>query len=87
MKRRIPFIVATVLATLFIFNNSLQTAEVSSLGSGRIVAFIISILSWFKVHVDANMLVVIVRKSAHVAEFTLQSILLANCFEMPYKKG
>ncbi len=86
MKRRLPFIVATVLATLFIFNNSLQTAEVSSAGSNIIVDFLQNILSWFKIYVNADALVVFVRKSAHIAEFTLQAILIANCFEMQYKR-
>lgn len=86
MKKRLPFIVATVLATLFIFNNSLQTAEVSSSGSGVIVKFLENIFSWFKIYIDADTITLFVRKSAHIAEFTLQSILLANCFEMQYKR-
>ena len=86
MKRRIPFIIATLLATMVIFNNSLQSAEVSSQSSGLIAAFIRTVLSWFGVRPSADNLIFLVRKGAHIAEFTLQGILLANCFEMQYKR-
>ncbi len=86
MRRRIPFIIATALATLFIFNNSLQSAEISSGESGVIVEFIEGILSGIGIDIQRGALVTFVRKSAHIAEFTLHGILLANCFEMQYKK-
>ncbi len=86
MKKRLPFIVAAVIATLFIFNNSLQSAAVSTESSGRIVAFVSYILGFFGVAPDRAWLVGFVRKSAHIAEFTLQAILLASCFEMQYKR-
>ena len=86
VKRRLPFIIATILATLFIFNNSLQSAAVSSESSGRLVAILQSILSWLGVAHSYDSMVVFVRKTAHVAEFTLHGILLANCFEMQYKR-
>ncbi len=86
MRKRLPFIVATIIATLFIFNNSLQSAAVSTESSGRIVSFFAYILGFFRVYPDKAWLVTFVRKGAHIAEFTLQAILLANCFEMQYKR-
>ena len=86
VRRRLPFIVATALATLFIFSNSLQSAEVSSGESGVIVDAIARILWGIGIDVQRDSLITFVRKSAHIAEFTLHGILLANCFEMQYKK-
>lgn len=86
MKKRLPFIVATILATLFIFNNSIQSAEVSSGESGVIVDFILNLLSKVGLWINRDALMTFVRKSAHIAEFMLQGILLANCFEMQYKR-
>ncbi len=86
MKRRLPFIIATILMTFFIFNNSLQAADVSSKASGVIVDFFNSILRIFNLRLDEAALVHFVRKTAHIAEFTLHGILLANCFDMQYKR-
>lgn len=86
MKRRVPFIIATLIATFFIFNNSLESAEVSSESSGRLVNILADILGLIRVYPHRELLVVFVRKTAHVAEFTLHGILLANCFEMQYKR-
>lgn len=86
MKRRLPFIIATILATMFIFNNSMKTAEVSSADSGVIVDALMSFFSRIGIYFGRDSLVNFIRKSAHVAEFTLQGILLANCFEMQYKR-
>ncbi len=86
MKRRIPFIIATIITTFFIFNNSLQSAEVSAESSGRLVNILADILGLVKVYPKRELLVLFVRKTAHIAEFTLHGILLANCFEMQYKR-
>ena len=86
MRKKLPFVVATILATLFIFNNSLQSAEVSAGESGVIVDFLARILSGLGIDAYKDALVIFVRKSAHIAEFTLQGILLANCFEMQYRR-
>ncbi|MBO5059843.1 MAG: VanZ family protein [Clostridia bacterium] len=86
MKRRLPFIVATVIATLFIFSNSMQTAEISSQNSGGIADRILWIFGLLGQAPDRELVILIVRKTAHIAEFTLHGILLANCFEMPYNR-
>ena len=86
MKKRIPFIIAAVLATLWIFSNSIQTAEVSSVSSGRFTALLSRLISCFGGSAERDTLENIVRKTAHVAEFTLQGILIAACFGMPYRR-
>lgn len=86
MKRRLPFIVAVIIATLFIFNNSLQSADVSTASSGVIVDFVARLWAFFGQAADRELITVFVRKAAHIAEFTLQGILLANCFEIPYRR-
>lgn len=85
MKKRLPFITAAVLATLFIFGNSLQNAEVSSASSGRFVSVLENILGFFKIAAAEDMLVYAVRKSAHMTEFAFQAVLLAGCFEKEYR--
>lgn len=86
MKKRLPFIIAAILATLWIFTNSMQTADISTVSSDRIVNAVNGVLTHAGVTVNRDMLVTIVRKCAHMAEFTLQAILIAFCFKMPYKR-
>ena len=86
MKKRIPFLIAAVLTTLWIFSNSMQTAEVSTVSSGRFTAILSKLISCFGALPEHDTLETIVRKTAHVAEFTLQGILIAACFGMPYRR-
>lgn len=86
MKRKIPFIIATVLATLFIFYNSLQSKEVSFETSSFFADIVSKILKFFGTSPDSETIVHFVRKSAHVAEFLLQGILLSCCFSVPFKR-
>ena len=86
MKKRIPFVIAAVLATLWIFSNSAQTAELSTVSSGRFTAILFKLISGLGFLPDQSILEIIVRKTAHIAEFTLQSILIAACFGMPYRR-
>ena len=86
MKRRIPFIVATVLATLFIFYNSMQSQEASQEASGIFANIVSRILDFIGTTIDANTVMYFVRKAAHISEFALQGILLAGCFSMSYKR-
>ena len=86
MKKRIPFVIAAVLATLWIFSNSAQTAELSTVSSRRFTAILFKLISGMGFLPDQDILEIIVRKTAHIAEFTLQSILIAACFGMPYRR-
>ena len=86
MKQRTLFIIATVLATLFIFSNSLQSAELSSEASGVLVAAVSKVLSVFGYSPDADTVTYFVRKAAHLSEFTLHGLLLTGCFSMAFKR-
>lgn len=68
-KKSVIFLILGILSTVFIFSNSCTTAEISSEQSGRIVDFVSQI-----VNCDTDILTVIVRKSAHMFEFFLQSL-------------
>jgi len=80
MKNKIIFRVLTILVTLFIFSNSLKTAQVSSAESGTFVDILRAILGWIGKDADYGTLQNIVRKTAHLAEFALQGCLLLGCF-------
>ena len=86
VRKKIPFILAAVTVTCFIFGNSVQSIEVSSAQSDRIVGIIADLFVRIGIGFDAGALTYIVRKLAHVTEFMLQGIMLANCFNMAYRK-
>lgn len=86
MKKKLPFIIAAVSATLFIFSNSCKNAELSGNASGFWVEKILYLLSYFKIYPDAFSATVFVRKTAHILEFALQGFLITGCFSTPYKK-
>lgn len=85
MKLKIFFIVATILATLFIFNNSLQDASRSDADSDTIVSFFLG--QEIKAKDPLRFVVTkIIRKSAHFLEFCLHGFLLTGCFSHAFKK-
>lgn len=86
VRKKLPFILAAVTVTCFIFGNSVQSIETSSAQSGRIVGIIASFFVRMGIGFDTGTLTYIVRKLAHVTEFMLQGIMLANCFDLPYRK-
>ena len=86
MKRQVPFIIATVLATLFIFTNSLQNAEISGQSSGVLVNIISDFLNFIGLSADTDSITYFVRKAAHIMEYALQGLLLAGCFSMTFKR-
>lgn len=86
MKKKIPFIIAAISATLFIFSNSCKNAEMSGNASGFWVEKILYLLSNFKIYPDAFSVTLFVRKTAHILEFALQGFLVTGCFAAPYKK-
>ena len=87
MKTQKIFIIATILITMFIFGNSMLSAEHSNC-EGDIV--LVPIKKIFKATGGSQDLpdtaVVIVRKSAHLLEFTLQGFFLVGCFSGRFKK-
>lgn len=85
MKKKFLYIIAAVCVTAWIFSNSLQNADASTISSGKIVDAVYGMISNFGVCPNRSLLVVIVRKCAHVTEFALQGLLLSACFEFPKK--
>ena len=68
------FLGLAILATIFIFSNSLQNAELSDGDSSRVFSFVSALLSpistpWLSHH--------LIRKIAHFTEFFLQSCFLS----------
>lgn len=85
MRKRKIFAVLAVLMTAYIFYNSAQPAVESAKTSGHITARVIEMLAYLGIHIKTDMLEVIIRKTAHVAEFFVQSTLIANSFSGRYK--
>ncbi len=86
MKKRIPFIIASVLVTIFIFNNSMRIAELSNNDSKFFSQLLYNIFSFFGLRSWADNAFVIARKSAHIFEFLLQSFMIAGCFVTRYRR-
>lgn len=85
MKKRIPFIIGAIIVTAFIFGNSMKDAVASTVSSGRIVNFVIMILEFFKIKFSEDLVIMLVRKTAHITEFFAQAVLVSNCFYGKYK--
>ena len=86
MKKQRLYIIATVFVTLFIFGNSMLSAELSTILSDFVVNLLRGGAGADSGNTDISQLVVIVRKTAHILEFALQGFLLAGCFSKPFKK-
>ena len=85
MKKRTIFAVLAILMTAFIFYNSAQPAVESAKTSGKITGVLFTVLSYFSVPLKADVLEVIVRKTAHITEFFIQALFIANSFSGKYK--
>ena len=79
-KRKVIFIIVAVLWTGFIFYNSTNSAEVSMSFSRIFASFFGRFLDFFTIKYDADVLTLIVRKSAHVFEFFMQAVLIDFAF-------
>ena len=86
MKKQISFIVATILITLFIFNNSLKTADVSGSESAFFSDLLSSLLIKLNLSEYGYLSTVLVRKAAHIFEFFVHAVMLAGCFTLKYRK-
>lgn len=78
------YLIITVLITIFIFSNSMKTANVSSQMSGGIVAFVCKLFNIGQEH--HGFVVHIVRKLAHMTEFFAQGFSLTMFFYAQKKK-
>ena len=72
--------------TVFIFWNSARPAVESAQSSGRIVAFVTKMFSYIGVYINYDTMQKIVRKTAHIAEFVTQAVLIACSFSCKYRK-
>lgn len=84
--KRIFFIIAAIIATVFIFSNSAKDAHSSSEQSGVIVDVVMQIIESIGFTPPQDYVVHAVRKCAHIVEFCLQGFLLAGCFFGTLKK-
>lgn len=71
--------VGIVLWTLFIWSQSLQSAEDSSADSGRIARFLMALFGW---DTRPEWLTFAIRKTAHFAEFGVLGALWGGCSRM-----
>ena len=86
MKKKLPFIIATVLITIFIFSNSLQDAAKSTRQSDVFVDAVVNTIKVAGIAVKRSGVEHIVRKCAHVLEFAAQGFFVTLCFDAPSKK-
>ena len=84
-RGRMIFLILWILATVFIFTNSMQVAEVSSEKSGKIVFLLEKLCSLLNLESTEN-LTFYVRKGAHMFEFFLQSCMLSGFFILGGKR-
>lgn len=73
MKKSRIFLLLAIAVTVFIFTSSMQTAEVSSNASGRLLTLINKLLSGTSVTLTQHT----IRKFAHFAEFFAQAFFLS----------
>lgn len=73
MKKSRIFLLLAGVITVFIFASSMQSAEVSSETSGRLLTLINRLLSGTSVTITQNF----IRKLAHFAEFFMQGLFLS----------
>ena len=79
-KKSLIFAILALLATGFIFYNSMKTAAESSASSGTIVNMIIDWFSHINKHLDRDTITVLVRKTAHVVEFFMQGLFISLAY-------
>lgn len=74
--RTLPFLILTLLCTVFIFSNSMTEGEESALQSGRVVRAVMKVCDAVGIEVtDTDTLTYNVRKAAHFLEFGLLGLL------------
>lgn len=86
MKKRTVFGVLAVLTTALIFWNSARPAVESAKSSGILTDFLLKILADFGMSASFGPLETAVRKTAHITEFFVQAVFVANSFSGKYKK-
>ena len=85
MKKRKVYLILALIMTAFIFYSSAQPAVESAKSSGKITASLMFLLTKIGIRINADFLEVIIRKTAHFAEFFLQSVFIAKSFTGRYR--
>lgn len=86
MKKKLHFIIAAILVTIFIFSNSLQDAASSTQQSDVFVDAVVSTIQTADISADRSDVEYLVRKFAHFLEFAVQGLFITLCFDVPFKK-
>lgn len=80
---RVIFTFGLIACVVFIFSNSMQVAEVSSVASGRVLNLVRSVLTRLGMPGVANHVTMhIIRKLAHFCEYMLEGFLLMLCLRV-----
>ena len=74
-KRRLVFLILSIIMTLIIWINSMLPADLSSAQSGFVVNLVQGVFSWFNVEIELDQLSLLIRKLAHFTEFMILAIL------------
>ena len=78
-RRQYLWSAAAVLYVLFIFSNSMKTADLSSADSGAVLKLVQQVLT--AGGVDSTIITEqVIRKTAHYTEYAALGILLCHCF-------
>lgn len=81
MKHKsILFATLAIISTFFIFHNSMQNAATSEMSSSIIVDFVMHELARFGSFPDYGTVTVIIRKTAHITEFFIQSFFISIAY-------
>lgn len=87
MKKKVSFfITGALLVTAFIFYNSSKNAVQSTISSGKVVGIISMLFSFLNIEFKDGVLVLLVRKSAHIFEFFAQSVMISGSFSGKFSK-
>ena len=70
--------ILSIIIVMLIFTNSLMSAEVSSAQSGLVLNLANSVLGWFNLTIEVDVLSLIIRKSAHFLEFMILGFTVAK---------
>ena len=84
--RRIVFLFLTAAFTIFIFANSLTVGEESAKQSNFVLDIVLSVLSFFGIKADADLLFVLIRKLAHFSEYFVLGLLAFFALYNPSKR-
>ena len=86
MKKKLPFIIAAIAVTIFIFSNSLMDADQSTVQSDVVVDMVVEAATSVGIPIKRFVAEHIVRKSAHILEFAAQGFFVTLCFGSSFKR-